>query len=171
MYVEDDKRHKQATEICLPKNLPITTMGSSPLLPFLCRFLLILWVVDGARFSANGPVLTITLKDPLQTSKADTSESTRWIDVSNLRPHLVPYWGIQSQQSPLPNWLPALTGLGATVGYQYTDLKTLPSWVEGTVKFSRPSGELQLESSYEVKTGRTNLLVPNDWLLKVPLLF
>jgi hypothetical protein len=93
----------------------------------------------------------------LQTSKADLPESTRWIDVSNLRPHLV--WGIQSQQSPLPNWLPALTGLGATVGYQYTDLKTLPSWVEGTVKFSRPSGELQLEPSYEVKTGRTNLLV------------
>jgi hypothetical protein len=141
-------------------------MGSPPRMLFLYSVFFVLSVVDGARFAVNGPVLTITLKDPLQGSSAgtsasssqgDLSASTRWLDVSELRPHLV--WGIQSQQPPLPNWMPSLTGLGATVGYQYTDLKTLPSWVEGTAKFSRPSGELQLEPSYEVRSGRTNLLV------------
>jgi len=130
----------------------------------LCALVLITTTVGGYRFDVNGPVLTITLKDPLESAprsasstSTDLSSSTRWIDLSSLCPNLV--WGIQSQQSPLPNWFPSLTGVGATVGYSYTDLKTLPSWVEGTATFSRPSGELQLEPSYEVRTGRTNLLV------------
>lgn len=139
-------------------------MGSTSLLSLLCGAFLLSSVAHGARFSVNGPVLTITLKDPLQeiTSPTsleakDLSATTRWIDLSSLRPNMV--WGIQSMQRPLPNWIPSLSSVGATIGYQYTDLKTLPSWIEGTARFSKKQGELQLDPSFEVRTGRANLLI------------
>jgi hypothetical protein len=103
----------------------------------------------------NGPVLTITLKDP----QGESGENpTKWLNLANLRPNLV--WSVQSQTKPLPNWLPSLQSLRATVGYHYEDLKRLPSFVEGDVKFAAPQGvNVQVQPSYELRSQRSVWLV------------
>ena len=134
---------------------------------------------EAAKFSVNGPVLTVTLKDPEATQTVALRDRTvaeafaatthsndngktgghQWIDVTSLRPNL--FWSIQSNSPPLPNWLPSWTGLRANVGYRYEELKRLPSFVEADLKFrsERLNTELQLQPSYEVKAKRSNLLV------------
>lgn len=138
-------------------------------------------VAEAAKFSVNGPVLTVTLKDPeatqtvalrdrtvaeafAATTNGDSNDTGKtgghqWIDLTSLRPNL--FWSIQSNSPPLPNWLPSWTGLRANVGYRYEELKRLPSFVEADLKFrsERLNTELQLQPSYEIKAQRSNLLV------------
>lgn len=134
---------------------------------------------QAAKFSVNGPVLTVTLKDPEATQTVALRDRTvaeafaattnsddkgkngghQWIDLTSLRPNL--FWSIQSNSPPLPNWLPSWTGLRANVGYRYEELKRLPSFFEADLKFrsERLNTELQLQPSYELKAKRSNLLV------------
>lgn len=135
------------------------------------------YLIHAARFAVSGPILTITVKDPLQfidddknnkdgdeseASYIDKSSNKQWIDLSSIRPNI--QWNVYSRAPPLPNWFPALKSIKGSVGYQYNDVKRLPSWIEGTAKLALPGhetsgNELQIQPSYEVKTGRTNLLV------------
>jgi len=131
--------------------------------------LLLLASVEGAKFSISGPTLTVTLKDPQPSSALTTASSkskslfqdptqgTQWLDLSSIRPNAV--WGIQSESLPLPNWFPSLKAIKATIGYQYTDLKRLPSWIEASAKFSRPAADLLVQPTYEVKSGQTSVIV------------
>lgn len=139
-----------------------------------------LTITEAARFSVNGPVLTVTLKDPeaiqpvairdatvkeafaaTKQAKSDTNNNAKkWVDLTRLRPNL--FWSLQSNGPPLPNWLPAWTSLRTNVGYRHEELKRLPSFVEADLKFrlSEQWGtELQVQPSYELKAKKTNLLV------------
>jgi hypothetical protein len=108
----------------------------------------------GARFAVNGPVLTVTLKDPA----ASTIEApTKWLNLANLRPNLL--WSVHSQSRPLPNWLPSLQSLGGTVGYQYEQNRRLPSFVEGDARFSARGVEVAVQPYHEFRSKRTLLLV------------
>jgi hypothetical protein len=111
----------------------------------------ILSVVD-ARFAVQGPVLTVTLKDP-QLSASDS----KWLDLSSIRPNAV--MSLQSTSKPLPNWLPSLQSLRANVGYHYEELKRLPSYVESDVRFSNTHGDLQIQPSYEFRTKKASLIL------------
>ena len=115
-------------------------------------FLLVICFTNGARFAVNGPVLTVTLKDP----QVAETEST-WLNLASLRPSLL--WSLQSTSKPLPNWLPSFQSLRAGVGYHYEDLKRLPSFVEADIKFSNAKGELQIQPTYEVRQKKTSLLL------------
>lgn len=137
------------------------------------------------RFAVNGPVLTLTFKDPNQnpstpTTAADvvdlleqssSSSSTAippapavpWLDLNTLRPNVV--WEITSLAPPLPYWVPKLKQLKARVGYQYSpDIPlsvrtTRPSWIEGTAKFATNLGELIVQPSYEFQPQSTTILL------------
>jgi hypothetical protein len=108
-------------------------------------------VVD-ARFAVQGPVLTVTLKDP-QLSASDS----KWLDLASIRPNAV--LSLQSTSKPLPNWLPSLQSLRANVGYHYEELKRLPSYVESDVKFSNTHGDMQIQPSYEFRSKKASLLL------------
>jgi hypothetical protein len=128
-------------------------------------------VAAAVRFSSQGPVLTVTLKDPdvavVPSSSASVEEELNgrieetppWFDFSALNPNAL--WGIQTQGKPLPNRLPSLQSLRAAVGYRYADLRNLPSWIEGTATFEVAGGtaEVRVQPSYEVGSGTSNLLV------------
>lgn len=109
-----------------------------------------------ARFAVTGPTLTVTLKDPPPPSDGTHNNNkgslTPWLDLTALRPDL--RWGIQSQHEPLPNWLPSLKAVQASLVYRYTELKRGPSILEGALKFSKPAGDLLVQPRYEVKSGR-----------------
>lgn len=141
---------------------------------FKHALLLLSWgaVANAAKFSVSGPVVTITLKDPEATKSApssvaeafselstSTSKPSKWLDIGSLHPNL--YWTLQSNDPPLPNWLPIWKSLRANVGYKYNELKRLPSFVEADFKFGseRLNVELQVQPSYEIKAKRTNLVV------------
>ena len=116
----------------------------------------ILSVVD-ARFAVQGPVLTVTLKDP-QLSASDS----KWLDLSSIRPTAV--LSLQSTSKPLPNWLPNLMSLRANVGYHYEELKRLPSYIESDFKFTTTSNnndgiDLQIQPSYEFRNQKGSLLL------------
>lgn len=119
-----------------------------------------LWmdVSDAKRFSITGPVLTVTLKDPLGESSI-MEEPKKWgVNVSSLRPTML--WSAQSTQGlPLPNWLPALKSLRGTMGYRYDDLKQLPSFLEGDAVFGNDKGELHLQPTYEVGQRKASVVV------------
>ena len=119
---------------------------------------------DAVRFAVNGPTLTVTVRDPRQSPSTVTSDNALetlpppWFDLAALRPNI--RCGIQSLEPPLPNWLPSLKSIRAGIGYSYTDLQRLPSWVEATGKFAiTPSSELQVQPSYQVKSKKANLML------------
>lgn len=129
-----------------------------------CILLSFLSLAD-ARFALNGPILTLTLKDPQATSASTTliepqqslRQSQPWLDLSSLSPNL--QWEVTTLSAPLPYWVPTLKQLKARVGYQYSDLKRLPSWVEGTAKFATSLGELIVQPTHDLKTKRTTILM------------
>ena len=146
---------------------------------FLSNVLLILTVLlkttEAAKFSVQGPVLTVTLKDPqpshplefdrdatvaeaFAATKQEES-GNKWVDLSSLRPTL--FWSLQCNSPPLPNWLPSWTSARTNVGYRYDELKRLPTFVEADLQFrsEKLNTELQVQPSYEVKNRRTNLLL------------
>jgi hypothetical protein len=129
-------------------------------------------VVNAAKFSVSGPVVTITLKDPEASKPASssvaeafsglstsTAKPSKWLDIGSLHPNL--YWTLQSNDPPLSNWLPFWKSLRMNVGYKYNELKRLPSFVEADLKFGseRLNVELQVQPSYEIKAKRTNLVL------------
>ena len=136
-------------------NLKATTnmLISSLLVSFFCAFCC--FSAEATKFSVTGPILTVTLKEPLD--EASPIESSKWLDLGSLRPNIL--WSVSSNDPPLPNWLPALKSCRATVGYRYDDLRTAPSFVESDVSFSNHVGELQLQPTYEVRQKRTSMVV------------
>lgn len=120
----------------------------------LLTFSLAFLVAEAAKFSVNGPILTVTLKEPEQT---DLNESPKWLDLGSLRPNAL--WSISSNDPPLPNWLPALKSVRGTIAYRYEDKKTAPSFFEGDVRFSNDVGELQLQPTYEVGPKKISMVV------------
>jgi hypothetical protein len=108
--------------------------------------------VEAGRFRVNGPVLTVTLKDPITETRP-----TKWLNLSNLRPNV--QWSFQSTSRPLPNWLPSLQSLQGTVGYHYEQMKRAPTYVEGGAKFRKGGIELDIVPSYEVKSKRTTVML------------
>ena len=131
----------------------------------------LLHAAQGRRFSVNGPVLTITVRPPetkpsstvhlheKEELEGHTEERTDrpWIDLASLEPHVL--WSIQTQQRPIPIWLPSLTAIKAGIGYSYNDFKRKPSRLECTGKFDLgASTELQIQPSYDLRNQRSNLL-------------
>mmetsp|Transcript_19435 Transcript_19435/g.27472 ORF Transcript_19435/g.27472 Transcript_19435/m.27472 type:complete len:316 (-) Transcript_19435:152-1099(-) len=105
------------------------------------------------KFSVTGPVLTVTLKDPM----GETENPGKWgIDISSLRPNLL--WSAQSTAPPLPNWFPALKTWRATMGYRYDDLRKAPSFLEADLAFSNDLGELHLQPTYEVRQRKASVV-------------
>ena len=111
------------------------------------------------RLEVNGPVLTVTLKEPV-SSPADGSPATArpWItDVSSIRPQAT--WSIRTTPNPFPQLLPALRQLRADVGYEFARLRQAPSWVEATARFVTPAADVIVQPALDVPTGETTVLV------------
>ena len=108
------------------------------------------------RFQVNGPVVTLTLKEP--SNAADDVHGRPWItDVSSVRPKAT--WSIRTNPSPFPRLLPALKQLRADIGYEYHRLRQAPSTVEATARFSTREGDLVIQPSYDVPTRKQTVLV------------
>ena len=106
-----------------------------------------------ARFSVSGPVLTITLKDP----DADPDSPSKWVDLGALRPNA--HWSVHSQGSPLPNWMPSLKSVRASLGYNHVD-GGLPSTVDSEFRFAREGlGDLEIHPTYHFKQKRASCTV------------
>ena len=108
------------------------------------------------RFEVNGPVVTLTLKEP--SNAADDVHGRPWItDVASVRPKAT--WSVRTSPSPFPRLLPALKQLRADIGYEYHRLRQAPSSLEATARFSTSEGDLVLQPSYDVPTRKQTLLV------------
>jgi hypothetical protein len=127
-------------------------MMKSPWLLATALSILSVSLCDGARFAVVGPVLTVTLKDP-----ATGESGNKWLNLDNFRPNF--HWSVRSQSKPLPNWLPSLQSLRANVGYQYDDLKRMPSFVEADLQFKTKPVDLQIQPTYEFRSKRSVWLV------------
>lgn len=81
------------------------------------------------------------------------------MDLDSIQPDI--RWSIQSETPPLPKVLPSLQAVKASLVYKYKTLKRFPSIIEGAAKFSRAafSADLLLQPTYEVPTGKLNVLV------------
>jgi hypothetical protein len=106
-----------------------------------------------ARFSVSGPVLTITLKDP----DADPDSPSKWLDLGALRPNA--HWSVYSRGAPLPNWMPSLKSVRASLGYSHAD-GGLPSTVDSEFRFAREGlGDLDIQPTYHFKQKRASCIV------------
>jgi len=115
---------------------------------FLCSSSLV-----SARFSVNGPILTVTLKDP-----NNSGEPSKWLDLGCLDPSAA--WSVQSKGPPLPKWFPSLKGIRGSLNYRYEDNPMLPSDVSAEVRFAKERiGELQFQPSYHLKSKQTTCVV------------
>lgn len=138
-------------------------------------------------FSVSGPILTVTLKDPLQASELKTagvvkslsshpnevgaqrlqqrSSPGSWAgaaggklsSISSLSPTLL--WSVRSNVPPLPNWFPFLKECSGTVGYRYDDIKNRPSFFEGDARLENGLGELRVNPTYEVKARKASVVL------------
>lgn len=135
----------------------ITAARANACMPLLLVIFLLSAIPSSAgRFVSNGPVLTVTLKDPQEQYRAsppDNGDSDQtlqnpWYDFGNLRPQA--QWSLYSRGKPLPNWVPDWHSLRTTIGYQYESLKRMPSYIEADLKFSseRAGVDLQLQPSH-----------------------
>lgn len=138
--------------------------GSMSLIRLWLRCLLVvvlLHIVEGARFAVTGPVLTLTLKDENTADSFFSRQepSAKWgMDLSALRPNLM--WSVSSLSPPLPNWLPSWKSLKAHVGYRFEkDARRLPAYLEGDLTFSNAIGDLQIQPTYDFKSQSSQLLV------------
>mmetsp|Transcript_17294 Transcript_17294/g.35548 ORF Transcript_17294/g.35548 Transcript_17294/m.35548 type:complete len:325 (-) Transcript_17294:751-1725(-) len=127
---------------------------------------------SAGRFVSNGPILTITMKDPQQEEQqssfpgssqddggSDEPLQNPWFDIGNLRPNLV--WSLQSRGKPLPNWVPGWHSLRTSIGYQYESLKRTPSFVDADLRFSseRIGVDFQLQPTYDFGSKQSFLSV------------
>lgn len=107
-----------------------------------------------ARFTVNGPVITVTVKDPDSAS----TEPSKWLDVGAMRPNAL--WSVQSKEPPLPNWFPGLKSLRTSIRYDHTDSPTRPSQVEAYARFSKDGiGELQVQPSFHTRSKATTCIL------------
>lgn len=120
-------------------------------------FTVLLSVVGAApRFEVNGPVVTLTLKEP--SSASEDANGRPWItDLSSVRPKAS--WSVRTSPSPFPRLLPALKQLRADIGYEYHRLRQAPSYVEATARFSTREGDLVVQPSYDVVNRRQSFLL------------
>lgn len=147
-----------------PQQARTTAYRLSPAMkPLLFAFVLLqcsllLHFGQASRFRVNGPVLTVTLKDPMVDGSSSSSPRSKWLNLDNIRPNL--HWSFQSTSKPLPKWFPSLQSLQGTVGYHYDQMKRAPTFVEGGAKF-RIKGDIELDvlPTYEVKSERTTLML------------
>ena len=115
-------------------------------------------------FKTEGPVLSITLKDPFQSPEASLLSSGRrasaadediWESLAFFNPTLL--WTIQSTRPPLRDSMPSILSCQGVIGYRYDDIRNLPSFLDGDVLIDTPVGILEVRPSYEVKSQRTNV--------------
>jgi len=136
----------------------------------LVLFLLAASPSSAGRFVSSGPFLTVTLKDPQEKYQAppsseeesDSEEPTLknpWFDVGNLQPNAV--WSIATRGKPLPNWVPSWHSFRTTIGYNYQNLKRMPSSVEADLKFSseKVGVDLQLQPSHQFGSKQSSLAI------------
>jgi hypothetical protein len=112
------------------------------------------WRSCSARgFVVNGPVLTVTLKDPDSDSHAN-----KWVDLRALRPNA--QWAVQSRGPPLPNWLPSLKSIRGHLGYNHADFSAVPSSIEGDLRFAKEGvGDLEIQPAFNPKSKKTTCVV------------
>ncbi|GKY90290.1 hypothetical protein MPSEU_000003100 [Mayamaea pseudoterrestris] len=114
---------------------------------------------EAARFLMNGPVVTVTLKDPAASeppsSTTSSSPKLPWLDLGALSPNAV--WQLTSTRPPLPNWIPNLKQIALKSGYQYHAVRRLPQFIEGTAKFSTPACDVLVQPSHQLDTGANGL--------------
>lgn len=117
-----------------------------------------------AAFKTEGPVLSITLKDPFQSPEASLLSSGRrssaadedvWESLAFFNPTLL--WTIRSTRPPLRDSMPSVLSCQAAVGYRYDDIRNMPSFLDADVLVDTPAGMLQVSPSYEVKSERANV--------------
>lgn len=115
-------------------------------------------------FKTEGPVLSITLKDPFQSPEASLLSSGRrasaadediWESLAFFNPTLL--WTIRSTRPPLRDSMPSILSCQGVIGYRYDDIRNLPSFLDGDVLIDTPAGILEVRPSYEVKSQRTNV--------------
>ena len=115
-------------------------------------------------FKTEGPVLSITLKDPFQSPEASLLSSGRqspatdedvWENLAFFNPTLL--WTIRSTRPPLRDSMPSVLSCQAAVGYRYDDIRNMPSFLDADVLVDTPAGMLQVSPSYEVKSERANV--------------
>ena len=145
-----------------------STKGRACILLPIVVFLLAAFPSSAGRFVSNGPVLTVTLKDPQESRPVaisqDDSDSTEPLEkplfnLGNLRPIVL--WSLQSQGKPLPNWVPNWHSLRTTIGYNYEASKRKPSFIQGDLKFSskRTGIDLQLQPIHEFASQQSALTI------------
>jgi len=144
-----------------------TAKGKACILLPMLIFLLTIARSSAGRFISDGPILTVSLKDPREQSSRpslDDSDSTEllqnpWFKFGDLRPNIM--WSLQSKGKPLPNWVPNWHSFRSTIGYQYESLKRMPSFIETDLKFSseRAGIDLQLQPTYEFGSQQSVLTI------------
>ena len=115
-------------------------------------------------FKTEGPVLSVTLKDPFQSPEASLLSSGRrpsvadeeiWESRAFFNPTLL--WTIRSTRPPLRDSIPSILSCQGVIGYRYDDIRNLPSFVDGDVLIDTPAGILEVRPRLEVKSQRTNV--------------
>jgi len=119
-----------------------------------------------ASFKTEGPVLSITLKDPFQSPDASLLSSGRrssaadedmWESLAFFNPTLL--WTIRSTRPPLRDAMPSVLSCQAAVGYRYDDIRNLPSFLDADVLVDTAAGMLEVSPRYEVKSERANVSI------------
>lgn len=143
---------------------PLAMMTKTTLLCLVTTFV----HVDSSRFAINGPVVTLTLKDPESPSgklhrRSGGFPRSPWLDIGTLNPSIVT--SIQSQEPPLPDILPNLSQVRGTVGYQWSDqsdVRLQPNWIQG-------EADVQISDGVKLTVQPTAQLRPKEinWLLRL----
>jgi len=176
----DSIRCNKRGKLAYSSMLPTTMAVRASLLSALC-LLLILEGCSGEQTSAaagamstppsaepafktEGPVLSITLKDPFQSPDASLLSSGRrssaadediWESLAFFNPTFL--WTIRSTRPPLRDSIPSILSCQGVIGYRYDDIRNLPSFLDGDMLIDTPAGILEVRPSYEVKSQRTNV--------------
>lgn len=118
---------------------------------------------SSARFQMNSPVLTVTLRDPLdEMTYSDPESGPKWFNLSNLKPNVS--WSITSRGKPLPNWAPAFDSLSVSALYDYAQSKRkvpVPTQLEVMASLTIPSVEanVQIQPVWNLSTNAKTWLV------------
>jgi len=119
----------------------------------IVTFLAVLKLANAGKFSSQGPSLSVTLRN------TPDKETDAWLDLGSLEPNAK--WSVQTNEPPLPNWLPSLRSLSASIGYSpTTERKLLPNSLQCTGKFAlSDSTVLQVQPTRDLSSKSTNLLL------------
>jgi hypothetical protein len=146
--------------------------------PLLLLLLLLLvsqapLVAAAPRLEVNGPVVTLTLKEPSSTSGSSSSSAVKhdafavveggagarpWItDLASVRPKAS--WSIRTSPTPFPDLLPALKQLRADVIYEYHRVRSRPSAIEATARLSTKHVDVVVQPVWDLVARHTSVLV------------